>query len=163
MAYLSHDYINTKPFGTSVCTKVVCILLASSMFTAATANARELSSARTPGLIESGPAPKLEVSLMLHSLINSLKNVLDDIENTQIRGANGGSLDAEANSLNEKYKTNGVCESLSPSQILSGLDDCDQINMILNDPDSEYELSPESELVLKAVVNDISWELANGQ
>jgi hypothetical protein len=163
MTILSLDYTNNQSIGTRVCTKVVCILLTSSMFAASVANAQKTSKSGSLNTIESVPAPKVDVSLMLHSLINSLKTVLDEIEETQYWGASEGSLDSEACSLANQYNINGVDDNLSQAQILAGLDDCDQINTILNDPTSEYDLSPNIEFTLKNVVNSISWELENGQ
>lgn len=96
-------------------------------------------------------------TLALKILINHLMNLLDP--SSQATHNTTSSLEDDALLLISTFQTSQLSPTLSSAEIYEGIEDCEEAQIILNDPGSEFELSISTAMNLEATIASIQEEL----
>ncbi len=96
-------------------------------------------------------------TIALKILINHLMNLLDPA--SQALHNTTSTLESDALLLISTYQTSQLSPYLSSADITEGLDDCEEAQLILDDPGSEIELSTTTAMNLKATIANIQGDL----
>jgi len=101
------------------------------------------------------PGESIALKILINHLMNLLEPTTQEIHNTM------STLENDAILLITTYQTSQISSSLSSAEITAGRDDCDEAQLILNNPDSEIELSTSTAMDLEATIASIREDLEN--